>query len=98
MKAHRFVAAIGVFTASLFGQEFQGTILGRVTDTSGAVVPGVQVSAVASETGAASSTKTNAQGNYRIPFLLPGQYRLTVEHPGFQKIQRSPVQLSMGTE
>ena len=68
----RLLIAVFLFGLPLFGQEFQGTILGRITDSSGAVVPDVQVKVVNTETGASSSTKTNAQGNYRVPFLLPG--------------------------
>jgi hypothetical protein len=89
---------ICLLAACLFGQEFQGTILGRITDSSGAVVPAVQVKVVNTETGASSSTQTNTEGNYRIPFLLPGDYRLLIEHPGFQKIENHNVRVSMGTE
>ena len=81
-----------------WAQEFQGTIMGRITDSSGAVVPDVQVKAVNTETGASSSTRTNMQGNYRIPFLLPGDYRLLIEHPGFRTLERQNVRVSMATE
>jgi hypothetical protein len=98
MRAYWLLFAVGVFALSLPAQEFQGTLLGRITDSSGALVPGVQINVVARETGAATSTKRNAQGNYRVPFLLPGEYRVTVEQPGFQKIERTAVQISTGTE
>ncbi len=98
MRLRPYLVLVGLLAACLLGQEFQGTILGRITDSSGAVVPDVQVKVVNTETGASSSTKTNAQGNYRVPFLLPGDYRVFVEHPGFQKIERHNVRVSMGTE
>jgi hypothetical protein len=72
MRVRSFPVLVCLLAACLLGQEFQGTILGRITDSSGAVVPDVQVKVVNTETGASSSTKTNAQGNYRVPFLLPG--------------------------
>src|SRR5581483_8484012 len=98
MRAYSIIPGVCALALALSAQEFQGTLLGRITDSSGAVVPGVQISLVARETGVASSTKPNAQGNYRIPFLLPGEYRLTIGHPGFQKIERSALQVSAGTE
>jgi hypothetical protein len=63
MRPCRFFAALCLLASSLPGQDFQGTILGRVTDSSGAVVPDVQLTLVNTETGASSSTRTNAQGN-----------------------------------
>jgi hypothetical protein len=94
----RLLIAVFLLSVPLFGQEFQGTILGRITDSSGAVVPGVQVTVVNTENGASSATKTNAQGNYRVPFLLPGDYRVLIEHAGFRKIERQNVRVSMATE
>jgi len=94
----RLLIAVFLFSLPLFGQEFQGTILGRITDSSGAVVPGVQVTVVNTETAASTATKTNAQGNYRVPFLLPGDYRVLIEHAGFRKIERQNVRVSMATE
>jgi hypothetical protein len=94
----RLLIAVFLLSLPLFGQEFQGTILGRITDSSGAVVPDVQVTVVNTETGASTATKTNAQGNYRVPFLLPGNYRVLIEHAGFRKIERQNVRVSMATE
>jgi len=94
----RLLIAVFLLGLPLFGQEFQGTILGRITDSSGAVVPDVQVTVVNTETGASTATKTNAQGNYRVPFLLPGDYRVLIEHAGFRKIERQNVRISVATE
>lgn len=81
-----------------FAQEFRGTVLGRITDPSGGVVPGVSVTAVHVETNAPSSTKSNEQGIYRIPFLLPGNYRVVVEYQGFKRIERQGVRVSVASE
>src|SRR5262249_1957139 len=80
-----------------FAQEFRGTVAGRVLDGSGAVLPGTTVSAVNEDTGAALGTVTNEQGIYRIPFLLPGNYRLTVEPAGVKKVERPGVRVSVGS-
>ena len=56
-------------------QEQVGAIIGSVTDTSGAVLPGTTVEAV-SAGGARLSTVTNADGEYRFPRVPPGSYTL----------------------
>jgi len=76
-----------------FGQESRATLLGRVVDPSGAVVVGVQVKAINSGTNVSASSTTNEHGNYEIPYLLPGQYRVEVEMAGFKKIVQQDVQL-----
>jgi hypothetical protein len=86
------------FPVLLAAQEFRGTILGRVTDTTGAVVPDAAVQATNADTGVVASTRSNADGNYQIPFLLPGDYTLTVEHTGFRKVDRSGVRVSTNTQ
>ena len=66
-------------------QEARGTIQGRVTDSSGAAVPGATVEVFNLATGVATTTNTNAEGSYRVPFLNPGTYRVTVTLQGFSK-------------
>jgi len=70
--------------AAVFGQEFRGTILGRITDPSGAVVPGAAVTVSNEETNVAIETRTNQEGNYSVPFLIPGRYKVSVAAPGFR--------------
>ncbi len=67
-------------------QDPRGRIEGRVTDTSGAVVPNASVKASNLATGVASNGVTNQQGLYEIPFLNPGEYSLQVEISGFKKL------------
>jgi hypothetical protein len=74
-------------------QEARGTILGRVTDSSGAVIPGTAVSIANVSTGVASKVDTNEQGNYLVPYLSPGKYRVTAEKTGFHRFQRDAVEL-----
>jgi len=88
---HRRISA--VMAALLFvllcsaagAQEARGTIQGRVTDSSGAAVPGATVEVFNLATGVATTTNTNAEGSYRVPFLNPGTYRVTVTLQGFSK-------------
>jgi hypothetical protein len=77
----------------LHAQESRGTILGRVTDESNAVIPGVAVEAFNIETGVTVSASTNAQGNYQIPLLNPGTYRVSFSITGFNKLVRDGLAL-----
>jgi hypothetical protein len=75
-----------VFLAAAFGQEGLSTLRGTVTDTSGAVVPGVEVVAREVLTNVTARTaKTDAQGNYEMPGLKAGKYQLTATLTGFKK-------------
>jgi hypothetical protein len=66
-------------------QEARGTIQGRVVDASGAAIPGATVEILNLATGVVTPTTTNAEGSYRVPFLIPGTYRVTVMLEGFSK-------------
>ena len=74
-------------------QEFRSTLTGRVTDQSGAVVPGVQVVAVKSDTNTRFKTISTSEGIYSIPFLPPGPYEVTAEAKGFKRYVQSGIQI-----
>jgi hypothetical protein len=76
-----------------YGQEFRGTISGLVTDGSGAPVAGAKVTATGVETGAKAEAKSDATGHYALPFLLPGDYDVTVQLAGFKEFVRKGVHL-----
>ncbi|RPI18982.1 MAG: carboxypeptidase regulatory-like domain-containing protein, partial [Acidobacteria bacterium] len=82
--------------AALFGQDPRGTMLGRVTDATGAVMPGVEVRATNAETGVTITALTNERGNFNMPFLLPAVYKVTAEMPGFKGYAREGVQIRVG--
>ncbi|TAM81462.1 MAG: TonB-dependent receptor [Acidobacteria bacterium] len=65
-------------------QEFRSALTGRVSDPSGAVIPGAKVTAVQNDTSQTYSTKTNSSGDYYIPYMLPGVYTVTVGANGFK--------------
>src|SRR5690348_12856471 len=82
--------------ASIYAQESRGTVNGRVSDPSGAIVPGAEVRAINEQTNVAASAKTNDAGNFSIPFLLPGTYKLSVDLTGFKKTEKPGVVLRVG--
>ncbi len=80
-------------SAPLFGQDPRGTMLGKVTDATGAVMPGVEIRVTNAETGVTITSVTNERGNFNIPFILPAVYRVTAELPGFRGYAREGVQI-----
>ena len=76
-------------------QESRGSIAGRLVDPSGAVIPAVVVGAIRVDTNTRTSAATNAQGNYLIPYLLPGTYRLTAQVAGFKTFTGRDVEVRM---
>jgi hypothetical protein len=81
---------------SLFSQTGTGDISGSVTDSSGAVVSGATVTVSNPATGFSRVLKTNDQGLYSAPALIPGSYTVKVEMQGFQAQTRSNVLLQVG--
>ncbi|MBS1827559.1 MAG: carboxypeptidase regulatory-like domain-containing protein [Acidobacteria bacterium] len=77
----------------VYAQETRSTIVGRVTDASGAVVMGADVRAVNNATGVIVAAKTNEGGNFTLPYLLPGPYQVQAELSGFKKFVRDGIEL-----
>lgn len=65
-----------------------GAITGTVLDPTDAIVGGAHVTITSVETGAVSRIDANGSGNFRVGFLNPGHYRVTVEMAGFSRIER----------
>jgi hypothetical protein len=74
-------------------QEFRGTISGAIADPSGAVVPGASVTVKETQTGTVNRTVSDNAGQYVIPFLLPGDYSITVSEAGFKTVTRTGITL-----
>ncbi len=71
--------------AHLLAQVTTGTILGTVTDASGAALPGATIALTNEQTGEAHKTTAGSQGGYQFPLLpIAGTYQVSVESPGFQ--------------
>ena len=62
-----------------------GTILGTVTDATGAIVPNAKVTVTNTATNVVFRTTSSSAGDYNAPSLNPGSYKVTVESPGFEK-------------
>jgi hypothetical protein len=88
--------AVLMAAAAMRAQETRGTIRGRIVDSSGAVIPNVKVGATNLATNVNVSTLSNSEGNYEIPFLLPGRYRLNAELTGFKAYRREGVEVRIG--
>ena len=79
----------------MFGQGTDlGTIVGLVTDTSGAVVPNAKVVVLDLGTNTPRDTKTNAQGEYRVFGLKSGAYQVLVSAPGMGTTRINGVQVN----
>jgi hypothetical protein len=81
-------------TAGLAQEGINATLSGTVSDTSGALIPGVEVTAKNIATGVTSTTITNESGTYRFPSLQPGSYEAAATLTGFQT---QTFRLSLGT-
>jgi hypothetical protein len=93
-----FWSALAGFAASLaFGQAVNGTIVGTVTDSSGAAIAGVKVTLVEMNTGVIHAGQANSSGFYSFPDLPPGTYRVTAEMAGFKKALKAGVLLEANT-
>ena len=73
-----------------------GELKGRVTDPSGAIIPGASIKAMHPDTGFSRVAVTDPTGEYRILLLPPGKYDLKVESAGFNTEQRSGVEITVG--
>jgi hypothetical protein len=84
--------------AGLSAQTYQGRILGLVTDSSGAVVPGARVTITNISTGVSRSIVTTSSGEYAAPNLEPAPYIVTVEAAGFEKFRRTGLRLEVAQD
>ncbi|MBV9441074.1 MAG: carboxypeptidase regulatory-like domain-containing protein, partial [Acidobacteriaceae bacterium] len=82
---------LGASVRFLSGQQTvdHASVSGRVTDPSGAVIQGAQVSVRNADTNAVSSAETDRDGRFRFSYLQVGRYLLTVSHPGFASASQS---------
>ncbi len=95
--ASLFVLALLAFSSSASAQIDTGTIVGRVSDPSGGVLPGVTVTATQQGTGVASNAVTNTNGESIFPGLRVGVYDVAAELQGFRRTVRENVQLNVQT-
>src|SRR5579883_283905 len=85
---------LGFFATQAFAQE--ATILGTVTDPSGAAVPNATVTLTNTDTGVARTATTNSDGTYVAPNLHIGHYTARVDATGFKRVDQSNILLQVG--
>jgi outer membrane receptor protein involved in Fe transport len=87
------IALVLAYSINIWAQAVTGTLLGTVTDASGALVAGAKVTAVEANTGVSRVTESSAGGQYSFTNLPPGVYNVTIEQPGFRKVLREKVEV-----
>ncbi len=87
-----------LFSALALSQTTAGRLLGTLTDQSGAAVPGATVSVTDAERGTARTATTDDSGDYAVPDLQPGTYKIHVEAKGFKAAERPSVQIEVASD
>lgn len=77
----------GLWVPSVFGQAVYGSILGTVTDPSGAAVNGAKVSATSQSKNVTTEANTNESGNYSVTHLTPDVYTVRISSTGFKVLE-----------
>jgi len=96
LLAISFFIVLGILAGGIsFGQIKSGTITGRVTDISGAVVPAADVTVTNEGTKVPAATQTNGTGDYTVPFLQPGVYDVRVSKEGFTTFEKTGINLGV---
>src|SRR6202030_341665 len=90
------VALLG-FSPPVKGQTVDATLLGTVTDSSGAAVANVKLTITEMNTGIVRTSQTNESGNYVVPDLPPGTYSVTAELSGFKRESRPAIDVIVNT-
>jgi hypothetical protein len=98
MRTRMILAFVVLAATSLLAQTFRGTVLGTVTDASGAVISGAKVTVRNVNTGQERSTETSADGSYSVPELPIGTYTVTITQSGFQTSVTGEVLVDVATE
>jgi hypothetical protein len=89
-------ACLGAFLPASVLAQATGQVSGRVSDTTGGVLPGVDIVLIRTDTGVARQTVTNDAGAFVLPSLNPGPYRLEAALQGFRTFVQSEIVLQVG--
>src|ERR1700756_4046233 len=90
-------ALILLLAPNALGQAAYGTIIGTVTDPSGAGVPVAKITVTDKEKGVFQSTTSNDSGYYTVGNLTPGDYKVSVEAKGFKTVVQENLQVIVGS-
>jgi hypothetical protein len=89
------LSVVLLFAVDVWGQASSGSVFGRVTDQSNAVIPDVDIEVRNTDTGIVIQAKTNREGIYVIPALPPGNYLMTVTKTGFRTVSVTGIKLNV---
>ena len=92
-----FLPAV-LFSSLLTAQTFRGTLLGTVTDATGAVIPKASISVTNMDTGIVRTTESNGDGEFNVPELQVGRYSVTVTAPGFSPYHAEGLEVAVAAQ
>jgi hypothetical protein len=100
MKKCFFIAVVVccLFSVQSFAQTSNATLGGTVSDASGALIPGVGITAINAATGIVTTSVSNEAGAYNFPNLQTGTYRVSAELPGFRTQTYEKVALGLSQQ
>ena len=99
MRALVLGVVVGVFLSIGFpvhAQQGTAAIAGKVTDSQGGVLPGVNITVTNEDTGVYRTVVTSAEGGYAVSQIIPGRYRIAAQLEGFKTLDRRGVTLVVG--
>jgi len=94
----RALGGMFILLFALWAQDYRASLLGRVTDASGAGVPSATIVVTNEATRFSYRTTSNDEGHYLIPLLEPGAYTVEVEAAGFKKIRQEGLSIQTGAK
>jgi len=102
MRTKRVAAILvvsgGLWTGHLFAQGTTATILGTVSDSSGATIAGASVQVTNVGTGQSQTVVTDTAGRYNVPDLPVGNYEVQASREGFARVIRKGITLTVGSQ
>src|SRR5438132_468083 len=83
------------FIVGLYAQQPSASVVGRVTDATRAVIPGVAIKITNLDTNITQAGASNQAGDFTIPYLNPGRYRMEASHTGFRSYKHAEFTLAV---
>ena len=79
--------------AYAYAQDSRGSIVGQITDPTGAAVAKAAITVTSTDTGAVMHVTSTSDGFYTAPSLMPGGYNVNVNAPGFKNFERTDIKV-----
>lgn len=93
----RILLALSLCSVAMWAQAVNGTIVGTITDASGAVVPSAKISLMEVNTNLSRSASASESGSYSFTNIPQGKYTVSVEQTGFRKATRENVEVTINS-